>query len=146
MSVRKSIAGAGSALLLAGGLLVSVPSPAAAHDHWKPWGYIKAPDQKLRAGCHRYVYRYKVDLPVDDWAAEMFLIGPRGRGIASFAAASQSDPAKDRLRWSTPLCRPWLKPGRYKLKMKVTWNPDPGDPTPDNVDGWVRPRTFRIYR
>jgi hypothetical protein len=146
MSLRTSIVGSSAALLLTGGLLTSVPSPAAAHDHWKPWGYIKAPDQKLRAGCHRYVYRYKVDPPTNDWAAEMFLVNPRGVGIASYAVSNNSDPAKDRLRWSTPLCRASLRPGRYKVKMKVTWNPDPGDPTPDNVEGWVHPSRFRLYR
>jgi hypothetical protein len=146
MSLRRSIVGLCAALMLTSGLVASVPAPATSHDHWKPWGYIKAPDQKLRSGCHRYVYRYKVDPPTGDWAAEMFLVGPRGRGIAAYAVDSSLDPAKDRLRWSTPLCRASLKPGKYKVKMKITYNPDPEDPTPENVEGWVRPDTFRLYR
>ena len=30
--------------------------------------------------------------------------------------------------------------------MKVTWNPDEGDPTPDNIDGFVRTTSFRFTR
>jgi hypothetical protein len=30
--------------------------------------------------------------------------------------------------------------------MKVTYVEEPGDPTPDTIDGWVKPSTFRLTR
>jgi hypothetical protein len=142
MLLRRSIAGSGAALMLSAGLVAGAP-PATAHDHWKPWGATRAPDQVLRAGCHGYRYHYRVSPPTDSWAAEFFLVNPNGRKIASEAIASESDPDRAWLKWT--ICRPSTVYGRHKIKMKVTYI-DPEDPTPDSVSGWVKPSTFRLTR
>jgi hypothetical protein len=76
---RSAIASSSAALLLAS-LLVSAP-PASAD--YQPWGSTSAEKQRLRNGCRYYAYTYRVHPPVDDWAAEVFLVGPKGGQIAS---------------------------------------------------------------
>jgi len=144
MSLRTSIAGSSAALLLAGGLVASVPPAATAHDHWKPWGATRAPDQTLRPGCHRYRYHYRVTPPTNSWSAEFFLVNRNGVGVASAAIDSASDPARGWRKWK--ICRASTVYGRHKIKMKVTYNPEPEDPTPENIEGWVEPSRFRLTR
>jgi hypothetical protein len=143
MSLRTSIGGAGAALILMCGLGAATP-PAAADDHWKPWGATRAPDQTLRPGCHKYRYHYRVSPPTNSWMAEIFLVNRKGIGVASDAVLSESDPAKGWLKWR--ICRPSTVYGKHKIKMKVTYDPDPGDDTPDVVSGWVKPSYFRLTR
>ncbi len=143
MSLRTSIMGSAAVLMLAAGLVTGVP-PAAAHDHWKPWGATRAPDQTLRPGCHRYRYHYRVSPPTNSWAAEIFLINRKGRGVASMAIDSASDPKRGWRKWT--ICRASTVYGRHKIKMKVTYNPQPKDPTPDVIAGWVKPSKFRLTR
>jgi len=144
MSLRKSIAGSSVALALATGLLVSAAPPAPAKPNYKPWGVVRAPDQVLKPGCHKYRFHYKMTTPTDSWAAEFFLVNQNGRGITSQAIMAESDPKKGWLRWT--VCRASTKPGRHKIRMKVTYNPRPSDPTPDNLDGWVKPAFFQLKR
>lgn len=144
MSLLKSIAGTGAALALATGLLVSAAPSAPAAPHYKPWGAVRAPDQVLRDGCHRYRFHYRITAPTDSWAAEFFLVNPNGRGITSTAVLAESDPARGWLRWT--ICRPSTVYGRHKIRMKVTYNPQPSDPTADNKDGWVKPGFFRLTK
>ena len=82
--------------------------------------------------------------PTNSWAAEFFLVNPNGRGLSSAAIASESDPAKGWLRWT--ICRRSTVYGKHKIKMKVTYIEEPGDPTPDSFAGWVKPSTFRLTR
>jgi len=143
MSLRRSIVGSGTAVLLAAGLVTAAP-PATARPDFKPWGATRAPDQTLKPGCHRYRYHYRVSPPTNSWAVEFFLVNPNRRGLASYAIASESDPAKGRLKWT--ICRRSTVYGKHKIKMKVTYVEEPGDPTPDTIDGWVKPSTFRLTR
>jgi len=143
MSLRTSIVGPGVALMLAAGLVTGVP-PATAHDHWKPWGATRAPDQTLRPGCHGYRYHYRVSPPTNSWMAEIFLVNRKGVGLASEAVFTESDPKKGWLKWR--ICRPSTVYGKHKIKMKVTYDPDPGGHTPDVVSGWVKPSYFRLTR
>ena len=103
MSLRRSIVGSGTALLLAAGLVTAAP-PAPAQPDFKPWGATRAPDQTLRPGCHRYRYHYRVSPPTNSWVTEFFLVSPNGRGLASYAIASESDPAhEDFKKFAIPL-------------------------------------------
>lgn len=129
----------GGALLAAllSGLLAMAPSAPAAEP--KPWGKITAADQTLRSGCHRYRIRYVVKAPTNRWAAELFMINPNGRRLASFAVDVDSDPARG--YWRPTICRWSTVYGKHVLRMKVTWQRD------RNVyDGYVRNGSFRFTR
>lgn len=133
-----------SALALTAGLLVAGGAPtaqAATGVPGKPatWGSTKAPNQVLRRGCAPYRYRYTVTAPTDEWAAEIFLVGPRGKGIASAAFDAGANRARSKAVFR--LCAPSLRVGRYTIRMKITWQ--------DGFDqsaGFVRPSTFRLTR
>ena len=146
--LRRSIAAAATALLLASGLIASAPATmgAARYDETNPktWGAVRAPDQVLKKGCHRYRYHYRVDVP--DWAAEVFVMRPNGSTILHDVVFVASEPRKGWRRFTTDICKRSAPYGRYRIKMKVTWNPDEGDPTPDNIDGFVRTTSFRFTR
>jgi len=148
MSLRRMIAAAGAAVVLSSGLFTSAPATGAAvgydEDNPKTWGSTRAPDQVLRKGCHRYRYHYRVNVP--DWAGEVFLVNPNGRRIATDVVFVASEPRSGWRRFTTDICRASTPYGRYKIQMKVTWNPDEGDPTPDNIDGFVKPSFFRMKR
>ncbi len=93
----------------------------------------------IKRSCHYYPYRYVVDPPTDQWAAEIFLVGPRGGGIASAAIDSASDRARGKRFWR--LCRASVISGRYKMRMKITWQRGF-----DRHEGWVKPSHFRLRR
>ena len=133
--LRRLIAGSSAGLLLAAGLVGS--SAGAAYE---PWGSTRAADQVLKSSCAHYPYRYRIDPPTDDWAAEIFLVGPRGGRIASAALDVNSDPAAGIEHWR--LCRPSLTPGRYKIRMKITYLVDHYD----KYGGFVKPSYFRLLR
>jgi hypothetical protein len=133
--LRRVIAGTSAGLLLAAGLVGS----SAAQADYEPWGATSAANQVLKPSCAHYVYRYRVQPPVNDWAAELFLIGPEGGKIASAALDVNSDPAVGREHWR--LCRPSLMPGRYQIRMKITWLDGY-----DKYEGFVKPSYFRLQR
>jgi hypothetical protein len=133
--LRRGIAGSSATLLLLGGL---VGSPTAA-SAYQPWGGTSANNQELKPSCDYYHYRYRIDPPTDDWAAELFLIGPEGGKITSAAFDVDSDPAVGRARWR--LCRASIMAGRYKIRMKITWLDGY-----DLHEGFVQPSYFRLLR
>jgi hypothetical protein len=144
MSLRRMLVGSGAALTLTAGLLVASVPAAPAQPDYKPWGATRAPDQVLRDGCHKYRFHYRINAPTGSWAAEFLLVNRRGVGVANTAVMSESDPRKGWLRWT--ICRPSTVYGRHKIRMKVTYNPEPKDPTADNKHGWVEPSFFRMKR
>ena len=125
------------------GSALAVPAPAertaASRPTCHPWGSTHAPDRVLRRGCHDYRYTYTVNPPTDDWAAELFLIDPVGRRIASGAIDVDSDP--DHGVNVFRFCRPSTSPGRFKIRMKVTYLDGY-----DLSDGYVKPSYFRLRR
>jgi len=143
--LRTAIVGAIAALLLPATLVAATPTPASAGRDFKPWGYTRAPDQVLRSGCHNYRYTYKVDPPGFRWAAEVFLIDPRGVGLASAAFLKGGDPKQGSETWR--ICRASTKPGRFKMKMKVTYCEERECRSPtDPRRGYVKPSYFRLTR
>ena len=127
----------GLLLALCSTLLLVPTLGADAAPTIRMWGSTSAPNQLLRGGCHAYRYQYRVTPPTDDWLAEIFLVGPGREGLASATLLSESDPARGRRFWR--LCSASLRPGRYVMKMKVTYL----DGT-DERSGRVRNSRFRL--
>ncbi|NPC96524.1 hypothetical protein [Nocardioides sp. zg-DK7169] len=124
--------------LLATGLTLATPGPA--HAHRADWGKIARPDGVLRRGCHDYAYRYRFTPPDGDWAVETFLIGPGGRPLASDVLMSGHDETRGRT-WFR-LCRTGTRPGRFRIKGKMTIQNGPLEAE----SGWVLPARFRLRR
>lgn len=118
---------------------VTSPETAERAGTFQPWGMTRAPDQVLRKGCRSYKYRYAVNPPSDDWTAEVFLVDPRGRTITHNGFFPASDPATATRYWR--ICRATTKPGRFKMRMKITWWDGY-----DSQVGWVKPGYFRLAR
>lgn len=134
--LRRVIAWASAAVLLSTLLVAASATTATAY---RPWGETSARNQVLKPGCKTYHYRYVVDPPSREWAAEIFLKGPRGGGIAHAVLDSNADPARGHRTWR--LCRASLIAGRHKIKMKVTWLRGF-----EKREGWVKPSYFRLRR
>ena len=104
-------------------------------------GTATARDQVLHEGCHRYPFTYRVTPPryTSTWSAEIDLIGPRGGKVGSAYFLSPADPTTGKSAWH--MCRASMIPGRYTMRMKVTF-----------IDIYdlhttrVKPTTFRISR
>ncbi|GAA4688361.1 hypothetical protein [Nocardioides nanhaiensis] len=131
-----------SAVALTGTLLAVTGPPAqAAGQPGKPatWGSTKAPNQVLKRGCASYRYRYVITPPTDQWAAELFLTGPGGKALAGPAFDAGANPPRGKAFFR--LCAPSLRLGRYKIRMKITYQDGF-----DKFEGFVRPSTFRLTR
>jgi hypothetical protein len=102
------------------------------------YGHTAAPDGRLRRGCRAYPFRYRLTLPSDDWTLEVFLRDPRGRGLASRAFISDSDPAAQRSRFR--FCRYSTQPGRFTIKALAHWYDDRGA----GHEVWLAPSRFRL--
>jgi hypothetical protein len=127
---------AGLVGLLTAGLLVNA-APASAD--YVSWGSAEASNQRLHRKCHRYAYTYRVNPPTDNWAAELFLVGPKGARLNSAYYVFNADPAAGKGGWR--LCRPKTRPGRYTIRMKVSYIDGY-----DLHEGWVKPTRFRLTR
>jgi hypothetical protein len=132
--LRTLIAGAGAGILLTAGLV----APSTGADH-QPYGSTSANKQALKPGCDFYHYRYRIDVPSDNWGAETFLVGPSGGTVASGVFLPVSDPVAGHGRFR--LCRPSINAGRYKIRMKVTYKVGY-----DHYEGFVEPSYFRLVR
>lgn len=82
------------------------------------WGSTGAPDRVLRSGCHHYRYHYRVRPHGHDWAAETFLVDPRGDGLASGAFDPDADPKRGHGHFT--ICRASTRPGVFTIRMKVS--------------------------
>ena len=104
------------------------------------YGHTKAPNGKLRKGCHNYPYRYRLTLPSNDWTLETFLRDRTGDGIASGAFASQSDPAAKRSHFR--FCHYEARAGRFTIRALVHWYDDMGN----DHHVWLEPSHFRLRK
>jgi hypothetical protein len=132
--LRTLIAGAGAGVLLTAGLV----APSTGSDY-APYGSTSANKQALKPGCAFYHYRYRIEVPSDNWGAETFLVGPGGGRVASGIFLPVSDPVAGRGRFR--LCRPSISAGRYQIRMKVTYKVGY-----DHYEGFVEPSYFRLVR
>lgn len=108
-------------------------APSAAD--FAAWGSFTVPRHKLRKGCHRYGYRYRVAPPTPDWALEVFLTDRRGRGIGSEIVLSGSNPTAGARSFT--ICRSTTVPGRFLLRGKLTYAD-----YPEQYAGWITPKAF----
>lgn len=134
--MSRVIAGATSGLLMSTGLVAGSASTAGAY---QPWGSTTAKNQVVKRSCHYYPYRYRIQAPTDEWSAEIFLVGPKGGGIASAALDAASDRARGKRFWR--LCRASVISGRHTMRMKITWLRGY-----EKHEGWVKPSHFRLRR
>jgi hypothetical protein len=94
-------------------------STTAADQNGSAYGSSAAERQTLRAGCHGYRFRYRVDAPGDDWMAELTLVSPSGDALASHTfKQSAGDPRRATRRFR--FCDVSTTPGRHTITMLVT--------------------------
>lgn len=103
------------------------------------WGSTRAPDQVLRQGCRNYRYGYTITTPSDEWQAEVFVIDPKGRAVGSGVIDAGADDRRGIKTFRT--CRASTTPGRFKLRMRVTYTVGY-----EKHVGFVRPTYFRLTR
>jgi len=113
-------------------------SPTSSTD-WAAMGHLASASGKLRAGCHRHYYSYRVSPPSPQWSLETFLVGPRGKRLASDVIISGAD-KKAGSKFFT-ICKANTRTGRFTIKGKLTYNDYPASPS-----GWIRPAYFRLTR
>ncbi len=141
--MTRILSGALAALVLVATLLTAsaTVSPAAAGvGKATSWGSTDAKRQKLRSGCHGYTFTYRVDVPTDDWMAEVTLRNPDGEALATrdFNAFA-NDPRKATRRFR--FCDVSTRPGRHKITMRVTSEIDREERTQR-----AEPTKFRLVR
>jgi len=122
-------------LLLLG--LGFVTSPAGAKEVHPEWGSTSAPDGVLKRGCKSYSYSYALTPPKGDWALETFIVGPKGKRLASGAFMVNLDKLADTATYR--LCKPTTRPGTFKIKAKVSVLD--GD---ELTEGWLPITRFRL--
>ncbi len=140
--LRSTTLGVLTALIMTWGGLspaTATSGPAARETGAASWGSTKAPDQVLRKGCRSYRFSYRITTPNNEWQAEMFITDPRGRAVGSVLADAGSDPRANVRTFR--MCRPVTSPGRFKLRMRVSYNEGYVKHT-----GFVKPTFFRISR
>ena len=134
-----------TALALALGLVsttLTAPVSAGDSDYGRTW----RKDGTLRQGCHSYRFNYRVRPAAvleganDDWAAEFFLVDPRGRGLGSVAKDSDIDPRRG--HGKIRVCRETTRPGRFKIRGKLSVYDDGA--LVDEV--WIEVGRFRLRR
>ncbi|GGO74631.1 hypothetical protein [Nocardioides deserti] len=114
-----------AALVLPGALVLGAAPAVAAPLPVEPsWGKTAAPNAVLAKGCKKYVYRYRLTLPTDDWEVDLVIKDPRGDKIASAYLLSDSEETRGK-RWFR-VCGPSTKPGRFTIRAKVS-----------SWDGWA---------
>lgn len=134
-----------TALALALGLVsttLTTPAIAGDGDYGRTW----RKDGTLRQGCHGYRFAYRVrpaavlDGADDDWAAEFFLVDPRGRGLGTVAKDSDIDPRRGSARFR--VCRETTRPGRFRIRGKLSVYDD------GILEGevWIKVGRFRLRR
>ncbi|WP_232679160.1 hypothetical protein [Nocardioides sp. R-C-SC26] len=136
--LRSRITGAVAGAAVLASLVHAVPAAEAKKPRY-PWGTVTSANHVLKRGCHDYTLQYKVNAPTNEWAAEIIVINPNGRRLASYAIDKDSDPAVGRL--TLDLCRASTVYGKHRLEMKVTWQRGR-----ELRDGWVKATFFRFTR
>lgn len=147
-TARTGTCGAVVALGMLGGGLVppllpgadgggSGSGPTAAQ--FQTMGHTHEANGRLRRGCHRYRYTYEVAPPSDEWSLETFLLGPRGKRLASDVIISGADPADGSKRWQ--ICRTNTRAGRFTIRARLNYND-----YPDTYSGWLKSSHFRLRR
>ena len=141
---RTRLAGLGTALALAAGVLSvgAVPATAGPDDglhsleHQRATGAVRSPDGTLRKGCQSHSYTYRVNPAGTDWSLEVFLVDPEGRELAYGYEFKGNDPTRGRGRFT--FCAQSTHPGRFTVRTRLTW--DDGE----YHETWLERRSLRL--
>jgi hypothetical protein len=128
------------------GGLVALNAPGPADASTTRIGHVRAPDQVLRPGCHRYRYHYVVKVRSSDWMLETWLHDPRGKPRGSGDLADGSDPKRGRATFG--VCRSTVVAGRFTIDARLRWStpgPLPISPRREHRR-WFEPAHFRLTR
>ena len=131
------------ALALGCGLLVAAPAGAWDADYGRAW----RGDGVLRQGCHDYGFRYRGRPGPHDWGAEFFLVGPGREGLGTEGKISDNDPKRGRGEFD--VCRSSTRPGKFRIRGKLTINHEAQLFPPTEAETevhWVKPARFRLRR
>ncbi|MBB6629893.1 hypothetical protein H5V45_21430 [Nocardioides sp. KIGAM211] len=126
-----------AAALLGAALSVVPAVPASAST--AEYGKTAARDRVLKPSCHDYRYRFVIKAPTNDWTLETYLIGPRGRRLASGVFSSESEDRRDHGVFR--ICRSNTRPGKFTIKAKLNWYNGSED-----HQVWFKPSYFRLHR
>jgi hypothetical protein len=123
------------------GVPTSAAASAARADKATAW--VRSPDHGvLKKGCSGHRYRYAVDVPDgkgDSWALEVFLLDSSGRAVASSYEIKGADAVRGKGRLA--FCSLNVRPGRYKVKGRLTWAH-----YSDTTVSWTKPVRVRLQR
>jgi hypothetical protein len=135
-----------AAVLTATALTVAAPANASLDaadelhslQHVRATGSVHSGDGVLERGCQSHGYRYRVRPGGSDWSLEAFLIGPRGKRLATGYEWKGKDPKRGRGRFE--FCSQSTRPGRFTVRSRLTWD--------DGAyhEKWLKPRTIRLHR
>ena len=75
--------------------------------------------------------------PKGDWALETFIVGPKGKRLASDAFVVDLDELADTATYR--LCKPTTRPGTFKIKAKLSVQDGH-----DYIEGWLPVTRFRL--
>ena len=134
------------ALVLACAVLVAAPAASWDADYGRVW----RGDGVLKQGCNAYGFGYRVRPRSNHWAVEFFLVGPGREGLGTVAVAPEAgDPKRGRGRFE--LCRAATRPGRFKIRGKLTITHLDSDPLlpgdqSTQEEHWIKPARFRLRR
>jgi hypothetical protein len=137
---------AAATALVAAGLAIMSPAnavPNLEHElhslqHVHATGSVHSGDGVLERNCQSHGYRYRVRPGGSDWSLELFLVGPRGKQLATGYEWKGDDPRRGRGRFH--FCSQATRPGRFTVRSRLTW--DDGQ----YHEKWLEPRTIRLHR
>jgi hypothetical protein len=141
VALLRSVSAALALTMVAGLLVVGAglaTGRAAAGAEPSDYGSTFAKDGVLKRGCRNYRFSYSINPPdPGSWALETFIIGPKGKALASdgYLEGFDGTTGSDTYR----LCRATTRPGTFKIKAKLSTVD--GDQT---FEVWLPVTRFRL--
>jgi hypothetical protein len=141
VTLRRQVAAALALALIVSLLVIGAgmfTGRAAARDVHPEFGSTHAKNGVLKRGCRNYRFSYKITPPdAGDWALETFIIGPKGKGLASdgFIEGFDKTSGSDTYR----LCRATTRPGIFKIKAKLSTVEDN-----ETFEAWLPVTRYRL--
>jgi hypothetical protein len=87
-------------------------------------GWAQGRSGPLHDGCHRYTYRYGVDVPTESWSLEVRIVDPAGKAVATDLLHAATEAAAGRRGYR--LCKPSTRAGRFTVRARLV-----------TIDGWT---------
>ncbi|MCA1982438.1 hypothetical protein [Nocardioides nematodiphilus] len=140
LALAGSVVGAGASSAAAssdplGGLLGGLlggPTATSSPQATTISGHLDMADQRLRKGCRKYAYRYRLQIPDgQEFDFEILVTDPRGISQASDVILSGADPLSGTK--TVTICRSNTEPGRFVLHGALYTNDGQGPTTTTTV-------------